>query len=166
MLIQNRIEWICNFCRSYASSRKVENIKVSSLINRKSQPNVSDQIRGLMCEFSELRIYAGELLKKADELERVFNNINEAKHNETNRVAKRVIRYNNETNDHVKNLTLDLPELQESKGCFKMGKINGLGICNEVALHTVEQLVKSLKIHVYLLAALVFVFVISEIYAC
>lgn len=166
MLIQNRIEWICNFCRSHTSSRKVENVKVSSLINGKSQPNVSDQIRGLIGEFAVLRIYVEELLKKTDELERVFININEAKHNETNRVAKRVIKCYKETNDDVKNLTMDLPALQESKGCFKMGKTNGLGICNAVALHSVQQLVRSLKIHVYLLAVLVFVYVISEIYAC
>jgi proteasome assembly chaperone (PAC2) family protein len=133
-------------------------------MNRKSQPNISDQIKSLMDEFAELRICAEELLKKADELETIFNNINEVKQNETNRDAKRVRSYNKETNDHVKNLTLDLPGLQESKGCFKMGKTNGLGICNEVALHTVEHLAKSLKIHVYLLAALVFVFFISEIY--
>jgi len=119
-----------------------------------------------MGEFAELRIYAEELLKKTDELERVFNNINKAKRSDTNSVAKRVIRCNKETNDHIKHFTLDLPGLQESKGCYKTGKTNGLGICNEVAVHTVEQLVKSLKIHVYLLAVLVFVFVISENYAC
>jgi hypothetical protein len=119
-----------------------------------------------MGEFAELRICAEELLKKTDELETAFNNINEAKHNETNRAAKRVRRYNKESSDHVKNLTLDLPGLQESKGCFKMGKTNGLRICNEVALHTVEHLAKSLKIQVYLLAVLVFVIFISEIYAC
>ena len=166
MLIQNRIEWICNFCRSYTSSRKVENIKVSSLINRKSQPNISDQIRNLMGEFAELRVYAEELLKKTDELERAFNNINEAKHNETNRVAKLVRRYNKETNDRIKNLTSDLSGLQESKGCIKMGQTNDLRICNEFTLHTVQHLAKSLKMHVYLLVVLVFVFVVSEIYAC
>lgn len=166
MLIQNRMEWICNFCRSYTRSRKEKNIKVSSSINRKSQPNISDQIRSLMGEFAELRICAEELLNKADELERAFNNINEAKYNETNRVAKRVRRYNKEINDHVKNLTLDLSGLQESKRCFKMGKTNGLRICNEITLHTVEHLAKSLKIHVYILAVLVFVLFISEIYAC
>jgi len=164
MLIQNRIEWICNFCRSYTSSRKVKNIKVSSIINRKSQPNISDQIRSLMAEFAELRICAEELLKKADELETAFSNIKEAKHNEAYRVAKRGRSCNKENNDHVKHLTLDLSGLQESKRCFKMGKTNGLRICNEVTLHTVEHLAKSLKIHVYLLAVLVFVFFISEIY--
>lgn len=166
MLIENRIEWICNFCRSYTSRRKVKNIEDSSLIKRKSQPNISDQIRSLMGEFVELRICAELLLKKTDELETAFNNINQAKHNESYRVAKRVISYNKGTNDHVKNLTLNLSGLHESKGCFKMGKTNGLRICNEVTLHTVEHLAKSLKIHVYLLAVLVFVFFISEIYVC
>lgn len=164
MLIQNRIEWICNFCRSYTSSRKVKNIKDSSLINRKSQPNISEQIRSLMGEFAELRICAEELLKKTDDLETAFNSMNDAKHNETYTAAKRIRRYNKETNDHVKNVTLDLSALKESKGCFKMGKTNGLRICNEVTLHTVEHLAKSLKIHVYLLAVLGFVFFISEIY--
>jgi hypothetical protein len=138
----------------------------SSMTNRKSQPNISDQIRSLISEFVELRICAELLLKKTDELERAFNNTNEAKHNETYRVAKCVRSYNTETNAHVNNLTLDLSGLQESKGCLKMGKTNGLRICNEVTLRTVEHLAKSLKIHVYLLAVLVLVFFISEIYAC
>jgi hypothetical protein len=119
-----------------------------------------------MGEFVELRIYAELLLKKTDELEAAFNNINEAKHNEIYRVDKGVRSYNTETNAHAHNLTLDLTGLQESKGCFKMGKTNGLQICNEVTLHTVEHLAKSLKIHVYLLAVLVLLFFISEIYAC
>jgi hypothetical protein len=108
-----------------------------------------------MGEFSELRICAEELLKKADELETAFNNINKAKQNETDRVVKRVKKYNNETNNHAKNLTLDLSR-----------KTNGLRICNEVTLNIVENLAKALKIHVYFLAFLVLVFVISEIYAC
>jgi pyruvate formate-lyase activating enzyme-like uncharacterized protein len=119
-----------------------------------------------MGEFAELRICVEELLKRIDELERAFNNINEANQNETNGVAKRVRRYNKETNDHVKNLTMELSGLQESKRCFKMGKTNGLRICNEVTLHTVQHFAKSLKIHVYLLTVLVLVFFISEIYAC
>lgn len=166
MLNENRIDWICNFCRAYTGSRKVKDMKVSSQINRKSQPNISDQIRSLMSEFAELRICAEEVLKKTEELEAAFNYINEAKHSETYRAAKRVRRYNKETNDHVKNLTLDLSRLQESKGYFKMGKTNGLRICNEVTLYTVQHLAKSLKIHVYLLAVLLFVFFISEICTC
>jgi hypothetical protein len=108
-----------------------------------------------MGEFSELRVCAEELLKKTDKLETAFSKINEAKENETDRVVKRVRNYNNETNDHVKNLTLDLSR-----------KTNGLRICNEVTLNTVENLAKALKIHVYFLAFLVLVFVISDIYAC
>jgi response regulator RpfG family c-di-GMP phosphodiesterase len=155
MLIQKRIEWFCNFCRSYTSNRKVKNVKVSSMTSRKCQPNISDQIRSLMGEFSELRVCAEELLKKTDELETAFNKINGAKENETDRVVKRVRNYNNETNEHVKNLTLGLSR-----------KTNGLRICNEVTLNTVENLAKALKIHVYFLAFLVLVFVISEIYVC
>jgi hypothetical protein len=136
------------------------------MTNRKSQPNLSDQIRSLMGEIAELRVCAEELLKKTDELETAFNNINETKQNETNRDAKRVRRYKMETNDYVKNLTLDLSGLQESKGGFNMGKTNWLRICNEVTFNTVENLAKSLKIQVYLLAVLVLVYVISEIYSC
>jgi hypothetical protein len=119
-----------------------------------------------MDEFSELRICLEELLKKIEELQTAFNNISKAKQNETKKVAEGVRKYDKETNDDVKKLTLDESGLQESKGGFNMGKTNESRFCNGVTLYIMEHIAKSLKIHVYLLAVLILVFVISKIYAC
>jgi hypothetical protein len=165
MLIQNKIEWVCNFCRSYTGNKNVKNINGLSLLNRKSQPNISDQVRSLLGEFGELQTCVDELLKNIDKLGVAINNMNKTKHNETNRVTKRLRSHDKETNNYVKNLTLDVSGIQESEGGFHKGNTNVPQFCSKDTSAIIEDIAETLKIHVYLLAVLILVFVISKIYA-
>jgi hypothetical protein len=163
ILVSGKTQWFCNSCRSYSCKRIVENINDSSRLCKNIEPKISDQLRSIMDEYFELRIHVEELLKKLNKLEIAVNDINIVECKDSRRVIKCLQTYDKKPSDCVDNLNLKISERQESGGNFNIGESNVQLSCDEYVAINLESIAKSLKVHVYLLAAITLIFVISKI---
>jgi hypothetical protein len=163
ILVNGKTQWFCNFCRSNSCNTIVENVNNSSRLCKKIEPKTSDQVRSIMDEFFELRIHVEELLNKLNKLEIAVNDINTAECKDSRRVIKCLHIYDKKPNDYVDNLNLKISGRQESEGNFHIGESNvQLSRDGYIAI-SLEHIAKSLKVHVYLLAAITLIFVICKI---
>jgi hypothetical protein len=164
ILVNGKTQWCCNFCRSNSCNTIVENKNDSLRLCKKIEPKVSDQVRSIMDEFFELRIHVETLLNKLNKLEIAVNDINTAEYKDSKRVNKCLQIYDKKpNNDYVDNLNLKISGRQESEGNFNIGESNVQLSRDGYMVMNLENIAKSLKVHVYLLAAITLIFVICKI---
>jgi hypothetical protein len=164
MLVNGKTHWVCNFCRTYGCNKTVENVNDTSRLYSKIEPKVSDQVRSITDEFFEVRIRVEELLSSLDNLEIGVNNINKTECKDSRRVIKGLETYHKGPNNYSNNLTLKISGLPKSQGSFNVGKPNGqLSRDGHNIIILLEHIEKSLKLHMYLLAAITLIFVICKI---
>lgn len=161
ILVSGKTQWFCNSCRSYSCDRIVENVNVSSRLCKKIEPKISDQLRSIIDDFFELRIHVEELLNKINKLEVAVNDINTADCKNSRRVIKYLQTYDKKLRDCVDNVKIY--EQQESEGNFNIGESNVRLSRDEYMATNLERISKSLKVHVFLLAAITLIFVICKI---
>jgi hypothetical protein len=102
-----------------------------------------------------------EILNKLNKLEIVVNDINTAECKDSRRVIKCLQTYDKKPSDCVDNLKIS--ERQKSEGNFNIGETNVQLSRDGYMAINLECIAKSLKVHVYLLAAITLLFVICKI---
>jgi hypothetical protein len=163
ILVSGKTQWFCNSCRSYSFNRTVENVNDSSRLCKKIEPKISDQLRSIMDDFFELRFHVEELLNRLNKLEITVNDINTAECKNSKRVIKCLQTYDKKPSDYVDNLNLKITERQEQEGNVNIGESNVQLSRDGYMTINLECIAKSLKMHVYLLAAIIVIFVICKI---
>jgi hypothetical protein len=132
----------------------VENVNDSSQFNENLHQNIVDHERSVMDEFADLRNRANLLLKKVDKIEVAIGNI-KAEFIDAVKVTESLRNYNKEVDDCAKNLTSKTFGLQESERSYTVKS------SDESISNILENIGKSLKVQVYLLAALTLFFVVN-----
>jgi hypothetical protein len=115
-----------------------------------------------MDEFADLRSRANLLLKKVDKIEVAIGNI-KAEYTDAVKMTERLRDYNKEVDDCAKNLTSKTFGLQGSERSYIVESSAPLSSDKNI-LNILESIGKSLKIQVYLLAALTLFFVTCKFY--
>lgn len=162
LLVKKNTQWMCNFCKTQDSNRAVENVNDSSQFNENLHQNIVDHERCVMDEFADLRSRANLLLKKVDKIEVAIGNI-KAEYTDAVKMTERLRDYNKEVDDCAKNLTSKTFGLQGSERSYIVESSAPLSSDKNI-LNILESIGKSLKIQVYLLAALTLFFVTCKFY--
>jgi hypothetical protein len=163
IFVTGKTQWFCNFCRYNVCDRIIDNVNNSSRSSQKIEDTISDRVRIIIDEILALRIQVEEILNKLNDLEIAVYDIKAVQWKCTRKTMKCQQRNDKKYNEYADHLNLNKPGRKEREGNCNSGESTVQLSCEGYLTIIRETVAKSLKVRVYLLAAITLIFVACTI---